>query len=122
MNSSKSGVVFVGGLVLGSAVTALLCILRSRKSRGPKLRSIEDAMAPIIGAEDGDDFQAAGHYLLKWLVHYRNVTTRDQPVISTVAPNYLADVLPLQAPQVEEFWPDIFKDLDSAIVPGLTNW
>ena len=122
MEKQKGGILFVSGLVVGAAVTILLSAVRSRKSRPPRLRSAEDTNDAMISAEDGGDFQAAGKYLLQWIVNYRENTVRDHPVISTVAPNYLANLLPSEAPVDEEFWPQIFKDIDSAIVPGLTSW
>jgi aromatic-L-amino-acid decarboxylase len=128
MSSGRSDAkVFIVGVAVGAAaaaavVAALQLRPKSKPSTDPALRSAEDEPGAGVGAEDGDDFQAAGRHLLQWIVSYREGTVRDRPVVSTVKPNYLAEMLPAEAPVNEEYWPDIFKDLDTAIVPGLTHW
>ena len=73
-------------------------------------------------ATSGEDFDEAGRYLLKWIVNYRRNLVSRLPVISKVSPNYLSKLIPVTAPTKAESWQDIFKDLNSAILPGLTNW
>lgn len=122
MSNHSNYAIFASGVVAGAALMATISALRTQ--RAPRLRTADDKDRgkDVIGADDGDDFQAAGRYLLEWLVQYRERTVHERPVISTVAANYLAPLLPSEAPCEEEYWPEIFKDIDSAIVPGLTNW
>ena len=122
-NRKSNTIIFLGGVVLGSVITVVLSALHSRKKRQPRLITDDSWSSKVpISAENSEDFEAAGNYLLKWLVNYRDNVVHENPVISIVQPNYLVDILPKEAPQYEEYWPKIFKDLDNAIVPGLTNW
>jgi aromatic-L-amino-acid decarboxylase len=72
-------------------------------------------------AQSDQDFNQWGQALLRWISDYRT-NCRDLPVISTVSPNYLQDALPSTAPNSPEDWSLIMSDLDSKILPGLTNW
>ncbi|RMJ05126.1 hypothetical protein CDV36_014205 [Fusarium kuroshium] len=45
-----------------------------------------------------------------------------RPVVSTVEPNYLAPLIPTSAPLDPEPWSDITADIQSKIMPGITNW
>lgn len=68
------------------------------------------------------NFIAAGRELLKWITNYRTKSVKDLPVVSTVKPNYLTELLPASAPASSESWTSIISDLNTAILPGLTNW
>jgi hypothetical protein len=72
-------------------------------------------------AKSSRSFVAWGGALLDWIVAYRK-RCRELPVISRVTPNYLINALPTSAPEHADPWPLIMRDLDSAIVPGLTHW
>jgi aromatic-L-amino-acid decarboxylase len=43
-------------------------------------------------------------------------------VVSNVEPGYLKKLLPDAPPQEGESWPEIQKDIETKIVPGLTHW
>ena len=58
--------------------------------------------------------------MMQWIVKYRT-DCRSQPVISTVQPNYLRELLPLQMPEQPEDWRAIMSDLDTQIMPGACN-
>lgn len=49
-------------------------------------------------------------------------TIQDRRVVSNVEPGYLKKLLPDGPPQEGERWPEIQKDIESKIVPGLTHW
>ncbi|GMI28291.1 hypothetical protein TrCOL_g13058 [Triparma columacea] len=72
-------------------------------------------------ATTAEDFNAWGGKLLRWISDYRE-SCRDLPVISRVEPNYLQKALPTSAPNSPESYEAIMSDLDSKILPGLTNW
>jgi len=72
-------------------------------------------------AQADHDFKAWGVALLSWIANYRT-SCRDLPVISTVEPNYLLKALPTTAPTKPEPWSSIMSDMDTKILPGLTNW
>lgn len=45
-----------------------------------------------------------------------------RPVLPSVQPGYLQDLIPTEMPEKPESWKDIMKDLNRCILPGLTNW
>lgn len=45
-----------------------------------------------------------------------------RPVLPSVQPGYLHELLPTEMPDAPENWKDIMKDLDQFIMPGLTHW
>lgn len=49
-------------------------------------------------------------------------TIQDRRVVSNVEPGYLRKLLPDSPPQEGEPWPEIQKDIESKIIPGLTHW
>lgn len=111
---------FYCGLACGTVCSSLtvLCLyfLNGRKHR------IALQYHPTEFGDNGEEFEGAGSRLLKWIINYRENIANEAPVISTVEPNYLTKLLPSVAPHLPESWNSIFKDLDTAIVPGLTNW
>ncbi len=46
----------------------------------------------------------------------------DRQVLPSISPGYLAKLLPTEAPQSGELWSTIERDIESAILPGLTHW
>jgi glutamate/tyrosine decarboxylase-like PLP-dependent enzyme len=46
----------------------------------------------------------------------------NSPVLSSVEPGYLHDLLPKEMPEQPEKWQDIMEDLKTQILPGLTHW
>jgi len=49
-------------------------------------------------------------------------TLSERPVLPSVAPGYLRDLLPNGPPQEGESWDKIQADIDRVIMPGLTHW
>lgn len=45
-----------------------------------------------------------------------------RPVLPSVQPGYLHELLPTEMPVGSENWKDIMKDLDQFIMPGVTHW
>jgi len=83
-----------------------------------KKASSSSAKYPATTAQD---FNEWGGKLLKWISDYRE-RCKDLPVISRVEPNYLQKALPPSAPTTPEPYEAIMSDLDTKILPGLTNW
>lgn len=52
--------------------------------------------------------------------YYTNIASR--PVLPSISPGYLQKMLPSSPPQQGELWHDIQKDIESAIIPGVTHW
>ena len=107
---------FFLGCVCGSISSTILVVWVLRR-RDSSLDSVAENDADSEG-----NFIAAGTELLKWITNYRTKSVKDFPVVSTVKPNYLSELLPASAPASSESWTKIISDLNTAILPGLTNW
>ena len=59
--------------------------------------------------------------MVDYIVHYLDTITR-RPVTPSVEPGYLEAALPAAAPEDPESWPDIMKDVEEKIMPGMTHW
>lgn len=45
-----------------------------------------------------------------------------RPVLSTVKPGYLYDLVPPEAPAQGEDWRKVMTDVENIIMPGITHW
>ena len=64
-----------------------------------------------------------GKEMLKWIVKYRTRHTDQNPVQSSVKPNFLISAMPEEAPlSPEESFEPIMNDLTEKVLPGLTGW
>lgn len=45
-----------------------------------------------------------------------------RPVLPSVEPGYLHELLPTKMPEKSENWKDVMQDLNSQILPGMTHW
>lgn len=107
---------FLFGCLFGSVSSAALVLWITQRP---------DSLLDSVSETDVNNeksFQAAGRALLQWIVTYRTKNVKDLPVISQVKPNYLCEKLPASAPATSESWTSIISDLNTAILPGLTNW
>ena len=68
-----------------------------------------------------DDFRRRGKEMIDWIADYWE-RVESLPVRSQVNPGDVREQLPAAIPQKPEGFDEIFKDLDSTIVPGLTHW
>jgi aromatic-L-amino-acid decarboxylase len=69
----------------------------------------------------GEEFQKAGLSTINEIEkYYSGITTRD--VLPSIEPGYLRKLLPASPPQHGEAWPEIEKDIERAIMPGITHW
>lgn len=107
---------FLLGCLCGSVASAVIIIVVNQKQDG----LLDSVAEKDVNSEAS--FLAAGKALLQWITNYRTKSVKDLPVISKVKPNYLSDQLPGNAPATSESWTKILGDLNTAILPGLTNW
>jgi aromatic-L-amino-acid decarboxylase len=67
-----------------------------------------------------EEFRAAGHELIDWIADYR-ARIPELPVQARVKPGEVAGRLPDRAPEQAEPFRAVLADLDSVVVPGLTQ-
>jgi aromatic-L-amino-acid decarboxylase len=67
-----------------------------------------------------EEFRAAGHELIDWIADYR-ARIPELPVQAQVKPGEVAGQLPDRAPERAEPFRAVLADLDSVVVPGLTQ-
>ncbi|CAF0849638.1 unnamed protein product [Adineta ricciae] len=70
---------------------------------------------------DHEDFRRCGKDMVDFIADYlTNISERR--VTPEVEPGYLRPMLPRNAPEKGESWEDIMKDVERAIMPGITHW
>ncbi|CAF0959000.1 unnamed protein product [Didymodactylos carnosus] len=70
---------------------------------------------------DTDEFRLRGKEMIDYIADYlTNISQRR--VTPEVEPGYLRPMLPKNAPDESESWNDIMKDVEIAIMPGITHW
>ena len=67
-----------------------------------------------------EEFRAAGHELIDWIADYR-ARVPQLPVQAQVGPGEVAGKLPSEAPEGPEAFGRVLADLDSIVVPGVTQ-
>lgn len=67
------------------------------------------------------DFRHQAHQLVDWMADYLENVQR-YPVSPQVQPGEILAQLPTQAPEIGEAFPDIFKDFENLLLPGMTHW
>ncbi|CAG9826126.1 unnamed protein product [Diabrotica balteata] len=70
---------------------------------------------------DVTEFREFGKAAVDYIADYIE-TIRERPVLPSVQPGYLGELLPKEAPQTGESWQDVLQDVDRIIMPGLTHW
>jgi len=50
------------------------------------------------------------------------ISFSERRVTPEIEPGYLRPMLPKHAPEASETWDDIMKDVERAIMPGITHW
>ncbi len=68
-----------------------------------------------------DEFRAAGHRIVDWIADYR-ATVESRPVMAQTKPGEIKAKLPIAPPRQPESFEAIYRDLDSIVAPGVTNW
>ena len=68
-----------------------------------------------------EEFRKHGHAVVDWIADYYK-RIEEFPVLSQVAPGEIRASLPAQAPEHGESFPEILKDVEKVILPGVTHW
>ncbi|KAJ3290958.1 hypothetical protein HDU79_002830 [Rhizoclosmatium sp. JEL0117] len=79
---------------------------------------------------DVNEFRRRGHEAVERIAkYYEDLAAQGTsnasvslPVLSTVEPGYLRQLIPSEAPEEPEKWDDIQADIESKIMPGITHW
>ncbi|CAF1083787.1 unnamed protein product, partial [Didymodactylos carnosus] len=75
----------------------------------------------FVPGMDSDEFRRRGKEMVDYIADYiTNISARR--VTPEVEPGYLRPMLPKNAPDEPEPWDDIMKDVETAIMPGITHW
>nr|POF13894.1 aromatic-l-amino-acid decarboxylase [Quercus suber] len=89
-------------------------------NNGTPRGSLDERILPPMGMT-GKKFREAAFSVVDDIEqYYANIQTRD--VLPSIDPGYLQKLLPSQAPEHGETWEAIEKDIESAIMPGVTHW
>ncbi len=67
------------------------------------------------------NFREEAHKMVDWMADYLE-SIQDYPILSQVEPNTIYDALPNDPPQDSESIPQIMKDFNELIMPGITHW
>ena len=67
-----------------------------------------------------EEFRQSGHELIDWIADYRK-RIPDLPVRAQVAPGEVRNALPTEPPTSAESFASVMADLESIIVPGVTQ-
>lgn len=78
----------------------------------------EDAMQ---GHMTPDEFRENGHAVIEWIANYME-NVDGMAVLPDVKPGEIASRLPENAPESGEDFAALLSDLDSVIMPGVTQW
>ncbi|WMV18300.1 hypothetical protein MTR67_011685 [Solanum verrucosum] len=82
---------------------------------------LDDQIFNTINPLDPEEFRRQGHKIVNFLAdYYQNI--EQYPVCSQVNPGYLQKIVPNSAPNNPESLDKILKDVERAIIPGLTHW
>ena len=87
----------------------------------PKPDNLADAQSNQLGDMPAEEFRRLGKQLIDWVADYLTHSER-YPVLSQAAPGDIITALPTAAPAVGQSFEDIFADLESIVVPGVTHW
>ncbi|KAK2141740.1 hypothetical protein LSH36_1050g00038 [Paralvinella palmiformis] len=70
---------------------------------------------------NSSEFRKHGKEMVDYIADYmENIVTRT--VFPEVQPGYLREMLPNTAPRKGETWENIMRDVNNAIMPGITHW
>ncbi len=68
-----------------------------------------------------EEFRRQGHRVVDWIADYQT-RIASLPVLARVAPGEVRGRLPAEPPQEPEPFESVLRDLDDAILPGITHW
>lgn len=95
--------------------------LPTRGANGSNSEAVHDERTvPPMGMTSSQFNDAATEAIGDITKYYDNIAER--PVLPSVAPGYLAKILPQSPPTEAESWDKIRADMESKIMPGMTHW
>jgi aromatic-L-amino-acid/L-tryptophan decarboxylase len=68
-----------------------------------------------------DEFRQKAQQVIEWIARYQE-GVENYPVMAHVKPGAIRASLPAHAPQSEEPFEEILRDLDEKVMPGVTHW
>ncbi len=68
-----------------------------------------------------DDFRRHGYEVIDWVADYLDTVT-DQPIMPSIEPGAIREMIPTTAPEQPEPFGNILGDLDRVVMPGITHW
>jgi aromatic-L-amino-acid/L-tryptophan decarboxylase len=75
----------------------------------------------MLGDMSPEEFRKIGHQLIDWTADYlQNI--ENFPVLPSVTPGEIKNVLPKIPPKNGERFDNIIEDLNKIIIPGVTHW
>ena len=69
---------------------------------------------------DANEFRTAAKQLIDFMADYLE-NIRDRPVLPSVQPGYIRQVVPDLPPEDGEQWQQIFNDIEKVIMPGVSS-
>lgn len=74
----------------------------------------------ILGHQrmDAEEFRRFGKQMVDYVADYLE-NIRDRKPFPDVSPGYLKELIPDKAPDEAEQWPDVMKDIERVIMPGV---
>ncbi|XP_054157657.1 aromatic-L-amino-acid decarboxylase-like [Oppia nitens] len=70
---------------------------------------------------DANEFRSAAKQLVDYIADYLE-NIRDRPVLPSVQPGYIKQLIGDSAPEQGQPWSEIFNDIEKVIMPGITHW
>jgi len=89
-------------------------------SNGHQKSEMDPRTVPSMGMT-GTKFLEAATSAVNDIERYYS-TLQERPVVPSISPGYLNQLLPTEAPQQGEQWDAIAKDIETKIMPGVTHW
>jgi aromatic-L-amino-acid decarboxylase len=89
-------------------------------SNGHHKSDMDPRTVPSMGMT-GQNFLEAATSAVNDIERYYS-TLQERPVVPSISPGYLNQLLPTEAPQQGEQWDAIAKDIETKIMPGVTHW
>lgn len=69
---------------------------------------------------NGDEFRVAGKQMVDYIADYLE-NIRERPVLPSVEPFYIRQVVPADPPEKPEKWSDVFGDIEKVVMNGVRS-